>query len=110
VTCCMSHEAPVCRMTKFWAEVKCWLLAVPLTQHAWRFRYPSEPAEPSHQEVDEAYAVACEVHQAILARKLEARMKLGPLCLATRAVSLFPASLDGLIQEDEREIPLWLLA
>lgn len=30
----------------------------PLTEYAWRFRYPGEPAEPSVQEAREALALA----------------------------------------------------
>ena len=32
--------------------------AVPLTEYAWRFRYPGEPSEPSSEEVAEALATA----------------------------------------------------
>ena len=42
--------------------------AVPLTEFAWKFRYPGEPEEPSIQEVQEALQIALEVHRAILAR------------------------------------------
>lgn len=42
--------------------------AVPLTEYAWRFRYPGEPEEPSFQETQEALLIANEVYQAILAR------------------------------------------
>ncbi|MFZ5453919.1 MAG: HEPN domain-containing protein [Thermodesulfobacteriota bacterium] len=42
--------------------------AVPLTEFAWKFRYPGEPEEPSIQEVQEALEIAREVHGAILAR------------------------------------------
>ncbi len=42
--------------------------AVPLTQYAWRFRYPGEPAEPRPEEADEALAVAKEVLAAIQSR------------------------------------------
>lgn len=30
--------------------------AVPLTEYAWKFRYPGEPEEPSSQEAEEALA------------------------------------------------------
>jgi hypothetical protein len=30
--------------------------AVPLTEYAWKFRYPGEPSEPSADETDEALA------------------------------------------------------
>lgn len=42
--------------------------AVPLTEYAWKFRYPGDIEEPSSQEVQEALQIAQEVHLAILAR------------------------------------------
>ena len=42
--------------------------AVPLTEYAWKFRYPGEPEEPTHQEAEEALAIAREVFDVILAR------------------------------------------
>ena len=42
--------------------------AVPLTEYAWKFRYPGDPEEPTQQEADEALAIAREVFDAILAR------------------------------------------
>jgi HEPN domain-containing protein len=42
--------------------------AVPLTEFAWKFRYPGEPEEPSIQEVQEALWIALEVYKAILER------------------------------------------
>jgi len=42
--------------------------AVPLTEYAWRFRYPGEPEEPSLEEAEEALAIAQEVFEAILRR------------------------------------------
>lgn len=42
--------------------------AVPLTEYAWKFRYPGEPAEPSREEMEEALAVAREVYGAVSAR------------------------------------------
>lgn len=48
--------------------------AVPLTEYAWKFRYPGEPEEPSSQETEEALATAREVYAAIVARlPVEAR-------------------------------------
>jgi len=48
--------------------------AVPLTEYAWKFRYPGEPEEPSQQEAEEALATARQVHAAIVARlPVEAR-------------------------------------
>lgn len=48
--------------------------AVPLTEYAWKFRYPGEPEEPSQQEAEEALATARQVHTAIVARlPVEAR-------------------------------------
>ena len=42
--------------------------AVPLTEYAWKFRYPGDPDEPTQEEADEALAIAREVFDAILAR------------------------------------------
>jgi len=42
--------------------------AVPLTEYAWRFRYPGEPEEPSVTEAQIALALAREVCEAILNR------------------------------------------
>ncbi len=48
--------------------------AVPLTEYAWKFRYPGEPEEPSQQEAEEALATAREVYAAVAARlPVEAR-------------------------------------
>lgn len=48
--------------------------AVPLTEYAWKFRYPGEPEEPSSQEAEEALETAREVYAAIVARlPVEAR-------------------------------------
>lgn len=42
--------------------------AVPLTEYAWRFRYPGEPIEPSREEAQEALLLAREVFDAIIVR------------------------------------------
>ena len=42
--------------------------AGPLTEYAWKFRYPGEPDGPSPEEVARALAVAREVREALLAR------------------------------------------
>ena len=42
--------------------------AVPLTEYAWKFRYPGDPDEPSREEAEKALALAREVVDAILAR------------------------------------------
>jgi HEPN domain-containing protein len=42
--------------------------AVPLTEYAWRFRYPGEPTSPGPDEARDALTTAQEVHKAILAR------------------------------------------
>lgn len=48
--------------------------AVPLTEYAWKFRYPGEPEGPAPVEADEAFVVARDVFAAILARlPVEAR-------------------------------------
>jgi len=41
---------------------------VPLTEYAWRFRYPGEVASLSREEAAEALALAREVYEAIAAR------------------------------------------
>lgn len=41
---------------------------VPLTEYAWKFRYPGEPEEPTRQEAEEALAIARELYAAILQR------------------------------------------
>lgn len=42
--------------------------AVPLTEYAWKFRYPGETEKPPIEEGEEALALAREVYQAILER------------------------------------------
>lgn len=42
--------------------------AVPLTEYAWKFRYPGEPEEPSRHEAEEAFSIAREVYEAVVAR------------------------------------------
>jgi HEPN domain-containing protein len=42
--------------------------AAPLTEYAWKFRYPGEPNEPSLQEADDALALARRVHGVVLSR------------------------------------------
>ena len=42
--------------------------AVPLTEYAWRYRYPGEPQSPSREEATEALNTATEVYEALLAR------------------------------------------
>ena len=42
--------------------------AVPLTEYAWKFRYPGEPEEPSREEADEALAIAREIYAAVVSR------------------------------------------
>ena len=42
--------------------------AAPLTEYAWKFRYPGELEEPTSEEAEEALAIAREVFHAILAR------------------------------------------
>ena len=37
-----------------------------LTQYAWKFRYPSEPDEPSREEAERAIALAREVYDAVV--------------------------------------------
>jgi HEPN domain-containing protein len=40
--------------------------AVPLTDYAWKFRYPGGPEEPPLHEAQAAFALAREVYEAIL--------------------------------------------
>lgn len=42
--------------------------AVPLTEYAWRFRYPGELLEPSGEEAMEAVLVARAVYDAVVGR------------------------------------------
>jgi HEPN domain-containing protein len=42
--------------------------AVPLTEYAWKFRYPGEPQEPSLEEAEEALVIAKELYETILSR------------------------------------------
>jgi len=40
----------------------------PLSEYAWKFRYPGEPEEPDMVEADQALTLAREVYEAILSR------------------------------------------
>ncbi len=42
--------------------------ATPLTEYAWKFRYPGEPEEPSREEAEEAQTTARDVYEAVLRR------------------------------------------
>lgn len=42
--------------------------AVPLTEYAWKFRYPGEPDEPSREEAEQALRTAREVFEAVASR------------------------------------------
>jgi HEPN domain-containing protein len=42
--------------------------AVPLTEYAWKFRYPGEPEEPSREEAQEAMEIAREMFGAVISR------------------------------------------
>jgi HEPN domain-containing protein len=42
--------------------------AAPLTEYAWRFRYPGEPSEPSREEADESLNTAREVLDLLASR------------------------------------------
>ena len=42
--------------------------SVPLTEYAWKFRYPGEAEEPPREEAEEALAIAREVYIAVLVR------------------------------------------
>ena len=46
--------------------------AVPLTEYAWKFRYPGEPEEPTLEEAQSALVTAKEVYEAVAARLPEA--------------------------------------
>ncbi len=42
--------------------------AAPLTEYAWRFRYPGESDEPVREEAEQALAVARDVYESIVTR------------------------------------------
>ena len=42
--------------------------AAPLTEYAWKFRYPGEPETPTQEEAKEAFAIAWQVYAAVLDR------------------------------------------
>jgi hypothetical protein len=42
--------------------------AAPLTEFAWKFRYPGEADEPAREEAEQALAVARNAYEAVLAR------------------------------------------
>ena len=42
--------------------------AAPLTEYAWRFRYPGDPEQPAEDEARTALEVAREVYKAIVSR------------------------------------------
>jgi len=42
--------------------------AVPLTEYAWKFRYPGEPGEPTREEAEAALAAARELLGVVLSR------------------------------------------
>jgi hypothetical protein len=42
--------------------------AAPLTEYAWRYRYPGDLDEPSSEEAREALAVAREIFESLLSR------------------------------------------
>ena len=48
--------------------------AVPLTEYAWKFRYPGEPDHPSRKEAESALGIATEVYKAII-KRLPKRMQ-----------------------------------
>ena len=42
--------------------------AAPLTEYAWKFRYPGEHEGPAREEAERALAIAREVFEEVLAR------------------------------------------
>lgn len=42
--------------------------AVPLTEYAWKFRYPGEAGEPTPEEAEEALNTARQAHEGVLSR------------------------------------------
>jgi len=42
--------------------------AGPLTEYAWKFRYPGEPDEPTREEAEDAFAVARQVYEELVSR------------------------------------------
>jgi HEPN domain-containing protein len=51
--------------------------AVPLSEYAWRFRYPGDPSQPGPEEAAEALAIARGVCEAAVSR-LPAALRLHP--------------------------------
>ena len=51
--------------------------AAPLSEYAWRFRYPGEAHDPTRDEAESALAVARDVFQAVLARLPESVQPAG---------------------------------
>ena len=39
--------------------------AAPLTEYAWKFRYPGDADEPSPEETREAFSLAREIHEKV---------------------------------------------
>jgi len=52
--------------------------AVPLTEYAWKFRYPGEPYQPTADEATEALAMARLVYEAVLQRVFTEAQPFGP--------------------------------
>ena len=42
--------------------------AAPLTEYAWKFRYPGESDEPTWEEAEEALAIAKSLYEMIVSR------------------------------------------
>lgn len=42
--------------------------AVPLSEYAWKFRYPGEPGEPLREDAEEALTIARAVYEALARR------------------------------------------
>ena len=53
------------------ADADLWAIAdqaAPLTEYAWKFRYPGETAEPDRAQAEEALAAARNIYEALLVR------------------------------------------
>lgn len=42
--------------------------AAPLTEYAWKFRYPGAPEEPTNEEAEEALCISHEIYEDVLVR------------------------------------------
>ena len=67
----MQHDPVRLEDTRAWlikAEKDLIDQAVPLTEYAWKFRYPCELYEPTDDEAQQALQIANELYDAVVAR------------------------------------------